>query len=996
MYGEYEYIEVSYHFRTGNRTKSSKWKRIPKDSIREWMDAHKKAIAYYGTVQSFENPERVEGEAHWSDLFIDLDHETDPDLALDDTRFIIDYFLTGFEVEPKVWWSGNKGFHILVDGLVFGAEPNSRLTYHWRHFIEDMLTDKLSLKTVDTSVYSIPRMWRLDQTKHPKTGLYKTELSLVEVRTLSLDDIRELAKKARILDIDEPDGERDAQECIPELKQLFIRGRSEYEEKRSVNFSGEKINYEFPDENPECVTFLFENGLAALGTKNRADMALSAYLKDSGKEVESALVIMQGWAAGIPDSLTHVHSPNARIAQTALVVRTVYGNPKYIFSCGSILSCGVKVDCSQCSIKESKPKEVILADFSQSENLGIRIALEADAVGRDSQDLIVPIKIVGWCKYDPGSKLCLSCTHQNYFNSATLRNERTLVFDAKNPKTLELISISAVNLSHRIKRIFGIRDRCYDFGYDIEWGNAHNVFLASRVIDFRLEKGVSRVKAIYLGHGLKMNESYKLIGYTHTHPRTQAAIFLINEAVPLRSSLETFALLPEELKELKIFNPEVGQSPFEKVQEIHEVFINDFVYIFGREELLLAVDLCYHSARFIYFQKQKIKGWLDILVIGDTGQGKSEIVEKLMRYYDLGTLAAGETSSRTGLLYNIQMVQGEEAWVQFGLLCRANGMLVAVDEIHGMAPSDFREFTLVRSKGVVDVKKYSWGTALAETRLISIANARTGLAMDSYGYPVMAIPDVPCFRSREDIRRFDFAVGVKAGDIDESVLNTNVNKLDEIENPYTPQLCKNLILWVWTRKQDDIVISDEVQEYILQKTKEISIEYVPSIPLVEPADMRLKVTRLAVAFAGRTFSTDDGIKLLVTNEHIDSAIDMLNYLYKSSGLDYWGYSDDMAKAAITEEGLLVISFDFDREFGKEADNIARWMLHNNSFNKTLMKAALHLDVRLIDSLIAMCLNYRFIEPESFRSGFRKTSGGRNFFYRHLHEELYTDEQEDDL
>jgi hypothetical protein len=241
------------------------------------------------------------------------------------------------------------------------------------------------------------------------------------------------------------------------------------------------------------------------------------------------------------------------------------------------------------------------------------------------------------------------------------------------------------------------------------------------------------------------------------------------------------------------------------------------------------------------------------------------------------------------------MVKNEEAWVVFGLLPRCNGHLVVVDEIHGMPSEDFKQFTLVRSLGVVDVKRVAYGTARAETRLISIANAKTGYSLSSYGYPVQAIAEVPAFSSLEDIRRFDYAVGVRAGDVMDDVINTNVNKLGITEHPYSQDLCRKLIMWIWTRTPDQIIIPEETESFCLEMAKQMSSEYVADIPLVESADQRNKLIRLATAFAGRTFNSPDGINLYITPAHVECAYNMLTRLYQSSGLDYYGFSEDKAR-----------------------------------------------------------------------------------------------------
>lgn len=721
-------------------------------------------------------------------------------------------------------------------------------------------------------------------------------------------------------------------------------------------------------------------------------MALSGYFKDSGTPIESAAQIMRVWAEGIPDVLTHVKDVRARQTQTRSVLKTVYSSPQYGFSCGAMLACGIdKSLCEDCKVRELEPKEVVLHDFARADNMGIPVVIEADAIGKDSKELLVPKKIVGHCVPVPDGKggfnsRCEKCPLFSLINMEKSRHEKTIVFDSKNIKTLELIDMSAEALAHRVKRVFSVDSRCYDFRYEVEWSNAQIIYLASRVkSDFKVEESMSRVRAIILEHGIVLNRGYNFYGRVYSHPRTLVATFIIDKAEQLASSLETFSMETEQLDKLSIFQPDISQSVMEKIDEIHNSFISDFIFIFGRDELIMAVDATFHSARWIPFQRRVVKGWLDVLIIGDTGQGKTETIKQLMQYYNLGTYAAGETASRTGLLYNIQMVKGEEAWVSFGLLCRANGLLVAIDEVHEMPPADFREFTLVRSSGIVDVKRYAYGSAKAETRLICVANPRSGMSMRSYGYPVMSIPDVPSFRGLEDIRRFDFAVGLQAGDIEDKIINTDVTELEHIDNPFEPELCRDLILWVWTRQPDDIVVDHRTEVYILDVAQKLASEYVPSIPLIESADIRLKILRLAAALAGRTFSTEDNKHLLIKEEHVEASVKFLERIYKSRALDYWGYSLDYAKLVITDETFDRMVLDFQTRWHDNWQSISSWMLRTNMFSKSNVKMSIGLSDTETTELITYMLNGGLAEV-TVRGYHRKTPAGRDFFYSTLHPE----------
>ncbi len=983
MWEEYRFVDVWLIVPKGKRP-MKKWRRIEKDGIQDWVDANEGALGYFSTIQSFEQSVKTDGEAHWSPLFFDLDANILKEdsseevkqklqIALDDAGQVTDYFATGFDIIPEVYFSGGKGFHITVPGEFYGATPNNKLTYHWKH-VASRIVSKLKVTTHDWSVYTVARQWRVANTRHA-SGLYKTPLEIADLHK-GIDYVLSLAAEPRVLLFDD---EEDPPDTLKNLADIYNEAVEEYSERQKIYDHESLESPVFGKEHPLCVKYLLENGLGTLGTKNRADMALSNYCKANSYDITDAETFMADWSKSIPLHLTHTQDPMRRVVQTLSVLRTVYSSKRYKYSCGSMLACEIDVNCEQCNVKqESEILTIKLSDFAIASHHGRRVCVEADVVGRDSSEMIVPKEILGWCKLDPESTACSRCKMSKFINEENNRVERTIVFDSSQKLTIELVDITQTHLRHRIKRIFGVEDRCYNFDYDVTFGNANILYLASRISgEFVIEEQIVRSRAIYLDHSMELNQSYNLFGHVWNHPRTNHAILLIDSAEMLKSSLRTFVLPKERCKEFALFQPGEGQSVLDKIQEIHKAFEVNFIRVYGRPELIMGVDLVFHSCRRFNFQKVTgLKGWLDILILGDTRQGKSETAEKIMEYYQLGVMAAGETTSRTGLLYTIHMVAGEEAWVAFGLLCRANGYLVVVDEMHDMPTQDFKEFTQARSKGVVDVKRAAYGVARCETRIISVANARAGKSLDSYSYPVMAIPDIPCFKDLADVARFDFCVGVRAGDVSDDVINKDAYEIEDVENPYTADLCRDLILWLWTRTPEQIYISRETEKVILKIAKELGADYVPDIPLIESADVRYKIARIAIAVAGRVYSTDDHEILIVKPEHAVTARNILESFYKSPSLNYYGWSDDRRRIEISPERMDVLKFDFQQEFIMAWATIAQWILDVNQFNKSLLKASTGLPSSGVDALMAFLITNRFIIAD--RYNYIKTPSGREF------------------
>jgi len=960
-----------------------RWKRISTEDIDYWRKENQELDTLLYTIQQFDDPKSADGEPHIAPLYFDLDYKEDVSKALEDCRVLVEYFIAKYEVSPLVWFSGSKGFHVEIAHEYFDVVPHPKLTYHWRYLAEYFM-DELHLTTVDLGVYTIPRMWRIPNTKNPKSSLYKIPIGIGELRTLDIDGIKALAKNPReVNEIVE-----DVPLPIDELERLYSQAVDKYSDSTKADLTFVEANpTEFNDNLPPCIQYLFDNkGVVKLGFRNRTSMVLASYYKDAAVPIEHAAGFMNEWVKVIPEvsTMTTMEGYNLRKTAALAVLKSVYSNSKYHFTCGSILACGVpNTLCAGCKSIGIIADEVKFEDYSRAENIGKYISVEADAIGKDEKELIVPKSISASCLADPNRNSCLTCPMSMYYNPKSMTNERTIDINSKNPAILEIVDQTAGHINIVIQKMFGVQSkRCDMFRYNVEYANAQYVHLTNTINqDFRIETQPKRAKAVILFHGLELNRSYKFYGRVYQNPRSRAATLVIDKVEPMQTMLEVYVPSKESIEQFKMFQADGGDvdSIMSKIKEIHRMFRDSFIYVFGRDELILAVDMVFHSVRWMNFQRQRIKGWLDILVLGDTRQGKSDVAKKLMRYYKLGTMAAGESTSRTGLLYSIHMSGNEPPSVVFGLLPRSNGYLVVVDEIHGMPQEDFKEFTQVRSEGVVDVKKVAYGTAHAETRLISIANARSGMTLGSYGFPVQAITDIPAFKSMEDVSRFDYAVGVRAGDVSDQEINTNVNDIVSPNNPYTPEICRELILWIWTRTPEQIIISDDTESLCLLYSQKVADEYVSDIPLIEVADVRHKLMRMAIAFAGRTFNSFDGETLIVDPAHIMCAYSMLNILYKSKGLDYWGYSEEQAHLVLTNDNIKDIISRFHEMLNWR--DVAGYLLVQTAFTRPIFMQSTALPKETADKLITLLLNCRLIEPATnMKSGgfYRKTTVGRGF------------------
>jgi Primase C terminal 1 (PriCT-1) len=173
-----------------------------------------------------------EGKVWAPFLPIDLDH---PDLApaLEAARQLSNFLLERWQIDPnaiQIYFSGAKGFHLMLDTRVFGKTlPSKNLP-----LIFDSLRRHLALEipepfrdTVDLAIKDRVRLLRLPNTIHERSKLYKVSLSLDELRCLSPTEIRECARTLRTLTLTDETGFLSTANVIenPAACQLFQRIR---------------------------------------------------------------------------------------------------------------------------------------------------------------------------------------------------------------------------------------------------------------------------------------------------------------------------------------------------------------------------------------------------------------------------------------------------------------------------------------------------------------------------------------------------------------------------------------------------------------------------------------------------------------------------------------------------------------------------------------------------------------------------------------------------
>lgn len=390
-------------------------------------------------------------------------------------------------------------------------------------------------------------------------------------------------------------------------------------------------------------------------------------------------------------------------------------------------------------------------------------------------------------------------------------------------------------------------------------------------------------RVFHVGSGINTNAAYALTARVTSMPGDGHATLVVYKAEPTVDNIDNF----KASEDLSIFKPVewTVQAIEDKLNDIYADYESNVTRIKQRRDLHLVYDLAFHSVLYVPYEGRNIKGWADILVIGDSGQGKSEASSRMSQHYKAGERVDSKRASVAGIVGGLQ--ETSNRWfITWGSIPLNDRRLVILEEVKGMGVGELTKLTDMRSSGFAEIHKIERAKTHARTRLIWISNPRSDNKISAYNYGVDAVREL--IGSLEDIRRFDLVCAVASGEVDISVINAQHTAT--VEHRYTTEKCAELVQWAWSRKERDIHVDPLTVQAALNAASRLSFVYSSAVPIVEPSDQRLKMLRLATALAARTYSTDDGENLVVRPCHVEVVEKLMNRLYQSKALGYYDFS----------------------------------------------------------------------------------------------------------
>lgn len=280
---EHKWIEVA----TGganNRNKLieiTKYKKPPlKDCYRTIFRFNDALMIHHketGSVKGF----RGIAYADW--LPFDID-DSDISKAHGQARQLLQRLEARYDVDVKqlyCFFSGSKGFHILIPEPLIGLYPTTRLPQAFKSMAQEIMQGL----SYDGSIYEHLRIFRVNNTVNSKSGLYKIPLTASELLHIETAQILAMAKAPRTVEF-YPVSEMELSESLSELFVQVMR----VDKQPDILVPTVQL---IPRDAKLCYYALL-NGVTE-GERDNAAIRLATHFKKQGYQANITFGILQAW-----------------------------------------------------------------------------------------------------------------------------------------------------------------------------------------------------------------------------------------------------------------------------------------------------------------------------------------------------------------------------------------------------------------------------------------------------------------------------------------------------------------------------------------------------------------------------------------------------------------------------------------------------------------------------------------------------------------------------
>lgn len=368
----------------------------------------------------------------------------------------------------------------------------------------------------------------------------------------------------------------------------------------------------------------------------------------------------------------------------------------------------------------------------------------------------------------------------------------------------------------------------------------------------------------------------------HDPTKQNEQVVLIYTISKKNSFIDNFIVSKDVIASLIKFQPTpfLGNAYAESMMKLEELlkrarsFIGNYVHL----DLYLANELMFHSV-LNYNKKDKEQyGVLDIMIIGNSEAGKSTTSIEMIKKYNVGQMLGLRDTTEIAILGGIAEFAGEKV-IKPGLIPNSHRKALILEEFQTANPKIISYLRNYRTSKQVSINRIQGEMVCpANVRSLIISNAFGGRRVESFtrgGVEIIQslITDPP------DVGRFDFILVIGNQKIKDEDDN------DGVLEPFYDEDYQNRVKWVWSRKPENIIFSNDFELKIKEKWRYIEKRYNTEVLdpefLIFGKHIQPKLRKIAIAFACILVSTNDFHNVLVNEEHLELAVWYLESIYDS-------------------------------------------------------------------------------------------------------------------
>lgn len=254
-----------------------------------------KAVEVYATYARHDQPRDFDNSCVISPMVFDLDDAKNPDNARLEAIALVERLIKreGLrEDDIDIFFSGNKGFHVVVPYRVIGLKPRRDIIGIYRK-VAEMAKRELELKTIDFHIFEKKRQLRLPNTMNRTTELYKIQLEFKELHK-GMDWIRNLAKKPRHFEQKKHKVNKHLRKALLNMEKMDLNTKRSKIEREPITLDKVRL---FP-----CIRHLLKNPPET--DRNNNVYTLALFFKSNNVSKEDAFAVLNGWT-GLEDKEVH-------------------------------------------------------------------------------------------------------------------------------------------------------------------------------------------------------------------------------------------------------------------------------------------------------------------------------------------------------------------------------------------------------------------------------------------------------------------------------------------------------------------------------------------------------------------------------------------------------------------------------------------------------------------------------------------------------------------